>query len=161
MIYFDSSHLFIFLGDLNVCIVGDPSCAKSQFLKYVHGFLPRTVYTRCVGLSNFVIKFLKADFSKLNYWSRFLFFPFVVTPLLFLFSSLPLYIVVENHRRLLVLLPASFETQKQVQDDREWFLFLLWLNAVFYNMYLLDCSKHNLINFIVSMSFFIISISIL
>lgn len=32
-------------GDLNVCIVGDPSCAKSQFLKYVHGLLPRTVYT--------------------------------------------------------------------------------------------------------------------
>ena len=32
-------------GDLNVCIVGDPSCAKSQFLKYVHSFLPRTVYT--------------------------------------------------------------------------------------------------------------------
>lgn len=32
-------------GDLNVCIVGDPSCAKSQFLKYVHGFVPRTVYT--------------------------------------------------------------------------------------------------------------------
>ena len=32
-------------GDLNVCIVGDPSCAKSQFLKYVHGFLPRCIYT--------------------------------------------------------------------------------------------------------------------
>ena len=32
-------------GDLNVCIVGDPSCAKSQFLKYVHGFAPRCVYT--------------------------------------------------------------------------------------------------------------------
>lgn len=32
-------------GDLNVCLVGDPSTAKSQFLKFVHGFVPRTVYT--------------------------------------------------------------------------------------------------------------------
>ena len=32
-------------GDINVCVVGDPSTAKSQFLKYVHGFLPRSVYT--------------------------------------------------------------------------------------------------------------------
>jgi len=33
-------------GDINVCIVGDPSTAKSQFLKYVHAFLPsRAVYT--------------------------------------------------------------------------------------------------------------------
>lgn len=33
-------------GDINVCIVGDPSTAKSQFLKYVHAFLPsRCVYT--------------------------------------------------------------------------------------------------------------------
>lgn len=32
-------------GDINVCIVGDPSTAKSQFLKYVHAFSPRAVYT--------------------------------------------------------------------------------------------------------------------
>jgi len=32
-------------GDINICIVGDPSTAKSQFLKYVRRILPRTVYT--------------------------------------------------------------------------------------------------------------------
>eukprot|EP00121_Abeoforma_whisleri_P000323 Awhi_evm1s289 len=32
-------------GDINCCIVGDPSTAKSQFLKYVSDFLPRAVYT--------------------------------------------------------------------------------------------------------------------
>ena len=32
-------------GDINVCIVGDPSTSKSQFLKYVTNFLPRAVYT--------------------------------------------------------------------------------------------------------------------
>ncbi|KAJ3616209.1 hypothetical protein Zmor_011995 [Zophobas morio] len=32
-------------GDINICIVGDPSTAKSQFLKYVADFLPRAVYT--------------------------------------------------------------------------------------------------------------------
>lgn len=32
-------------GDINVCLVGDPSTAKSQFLKYVVSFLPRAVYT--------------------------------------------------------------------------------------------------------------------
>lgn len=32
-------------GDLNVCIVGDPSTAKSQFLKYIVSFLPRAIYT--------------------------------------------------------------------------------------------------------------------
>lgn len=32
-------------GDINVCIVGDPSTSKSQFLKYVCGILPRAVYT--------------------------------------------------------------------------------------------------------------------
>ncbi|KAK4791879.1 hypothetical protein SAY86_022314 [Trapa natans] len=32
-------------GDINVCIVGDPSCAKSQFLKYTSGLIARSVYT--------------------------------------------------------------------------------------------------------------------
>ncbi|KAK9149950.1 hypothetical protein Syun_008259 [Stephania yunnanensis] len=32
-------------GDINVCIVGDPSCAKSQFLKYTCTLVPRSVYT--------------------------------------------------------------------------------------------------------------------
>ena len=32
-------------GDINICLVGDPSTAKSQFLKFVHNFVPRTVYT--------------------------------------------------------------------------------------------------------------------
>jgi len=32
-------------GDINVCIVGDPSTAKSQFLKFVHMFSPKSVYT--------------------------------------------------------------------------------------------------------------------
>lgn len=32
-------------GDINICIVGDPSTSKSQFLKYVCRFAPRSVYT--------------------------------------------------------------------------------------------------------------------
>jgi DNA replication licensing factor MCM6 len=32
-------------GDINVCIVGDPSTAKSQFLKYVCSIVPRSVFT--------------------------------------------------------------------------------------------------------------------
>lgn len=32
-------------GDLNICIVGDPATAKSQFLKYICNFMPRAVYT--------------------------------------------------------------------------------------------------------------------
>ncbi|GAA5895146.1 MCM DNA helicase complex subunit MCM6 [Sporobolomyces salmoneus] len=48
-------------GDLNVCIVGDPSVSKSQFLKYVCGFLPRAVYTSgkassAAGLTAAVVK---------------------------------------------------------------------------------------------------------
>lgn len=34
-------------GDINICIVGDPATAKSQFLKYVCQFLPRAIY--CSG----------------------------------------------------------------------------------------------------------------
>jgi len=32
-------------GDINCCLVGDPSTAKSNFLKYVCSILPRTVFT--------------------------------------------------------------------------------------------------------------------
>lgn len=32
-------------GDINVCIVGDPSTAKSQFLKFACNLQPRSVYT--------------------------------------------------------------------------------------------------------------------
>jgi DNA replication licensing factor MCM6 len=48
-------------GDINVCIVGDPSTAKSQFLKYVSSLLPRAVYTSgkassAAGLTASVVK---------------------------------------------------------------------------------------------------------
>ena len=48
-------------GDVNVCIVGDPSTAKSQFLKYVCSFMPRAVYTSgkassAAGLTASVLK---------------------------------------------------------------------------------------------------------
>lgn len=44
-----------------MAIVGDPSCAKSQILKYVAGFLPRAVYTSgksssAAGLTASVVK---------------------------------------------------------------------------------------------------------
>eukprot|EP01084_Bolivina_argentea_P101843 182521_1 len=32
-------------GDINICIIGDPSTAKSQFLQFVCRILPRTIYT--------------------------------------------------------------------------------------------------------------------
>jgi DNA replication licensing factor MCM6 len=48
-------------GDINVAVVGDPSCAKSQVLKYVAAFLPRAVYTSgkastAAGLTASVVK---------------------------------------------------------------------------------------------------------
>ncbi|KAI3430537.1 hypothetical protein D9Q98_005130 [Chlorella vulgaris] len=48
-------------GDINVAIVGDPACAKSQLLKYVAAFLPRAVYTSgksssAAGLTASVVK---------------------------------------------------------------------------------------------------------
>ncbi|KAG6910996.1 hypothetical protein DXG01_006050 [Tephrocybe rancida] len=48
-------------GDINICIVGDPSTSKSQFLKYVCSFLPRAVYTSgkassAAGLTAAVVK---------------------------------------------------------------------------------------------------------
>lgn len=48
-------------GDINICIVGDPSTSKSQFLKYICSFLPRAVYTSgkassAAGLTAAVIK---------------------------------------------------------------------------------------------------------
>ena len=51
-------------GDINVAIVGDPSCAKSQMLKYVANFLPRAVYTSgksssAAGLTASVVKVCK------------------------------------------------------------------------------------------------------
>eukprot|EP00026_Physarum_polycephalum_P000394 Phypoly_transcript_00395.p1 GENE.Phypoly_transcript_00395~~Phypoly_transcript_00395.p1 ORF type:complete len:799 (-),score=101.45 Phypoly_transcript_00395:2164-4560(-) len=32
-------------GDINVCVIGDPSVSKSQFLKYLVNLVPRAVYT--------------------------------------------------------------------------------------------------------------------
>ncbi|KAI8076810.1 MCM2/3/5 family-domain-containing protein [Halteromyces radiatus] len=48
-------------GDINVCVVGDPSTSKSQFLKYVCEIMPRSVYTSgkassAAGLTASVVK---------------------------------------------------------------------------------------------------------
>lgn len=48
-------------GDINVCIVGDPSTAKSQLLKQVSEITPRAVYTSgkassAAGLTAAVVK---------------------------------------------------------------------------------------------------------
>lgn len=48
-------------GDINILLVGDPSTAKSQFLKAVNKFVPRSVYTNgkttsAAGLTASVIR---------------------------------------------------------------------------------------------------------
>ncbi|KAF5368939.1 hypothetical protein D9758_002987 [Tetrapyrgos nigripes] len=48
-------------GDINICIAGDPSTSKPQFLKYICSFLPRAVYTSgkassAAGLTAAVVK---------------------------------------------------------------------------------------------------------
>jgi DNA replication licensing factor MCM6 len=48
-------------GDINVFLVGDPSTAKSQFLKFVNAIVPRSVYTSgkatsAAGLTASVLK---------------------------------------------------------------------------------------------------------
>ncbi|KAK2839172.1 hypothetical protein FQN49_006401 [Arthroderma sp. PD_2] len=48
-------------GDINICIVGDPSTSKSQFLKYICKLHPRAVYTSgkassAAGLTAAVVK---------------------------------------------------------------------------------------------------------
>lgn len=48
-------------GDINICVVGDPSTSKSQFLKYICSFIPRAVYTSgkassAAGLTAAVVK---------------------------------------------------------------------------------------------------------
>lgn len=57
-----------------MAIVGDPSCAKSQLLKYVAAFLPRAVYTSgksssAAGLTATVVKVSRECTLMLQFYS--------------------------------------------------------------------------------------------
>eukprot|EP00747_Dinoflagellata_sp_TGD_P141345 gnl/TRDRNA2_/TRDRNA2_176112_c0_seq2.p1 gnl/TRDRNA2_/TRDRNA2_176112_c0~~gnl/TRDRNA2_/TRDRNA2_176112_c0_seq2.p1 ORF type:complete len:804 (-),score=206.95 gnl/TRDRNA2_/TRDRNA2_176112_c0_seq2:265-2652(-) len=56
-------------GDINVCILGDPATAKTAFLKWVSGFLPRAVFasgksSTAAGLTASVVKAADIDQEK-------------------------------------------------------------------------------------------------
>ncbi|OQR86881.1 DNA replication licensing factor MCM5 [Achlya hypogyna] len=60
-------HLFYLRGDINVLLLGDPSTAKSQFLKFTEKVAPVGVYTSgkgssAAGLTASVIKDAKGEF---------------------------------------------------------------------------------------------------
>lgn len=48
-------------GDINICIVGDPSTSKSQFLKYVRAFPQLSVHSpSCLDMSalSYLVRFI-------------------------------------------------------------------------------------------------------